>query len=292
MVRVGSEAPRIAARPEDARAPRLSIVMPTYRRPHHIGDSIRSLLAQSWTDFELLVRDDGEGSDGTREAVHAAAARDPRVRYHRNPRNLRMPANLNAGIKESRGELIVVCHDHDLYTPVFLEEMVRAADRHPSALYVHTGIAVISQEGEPVAEHIADWPELTPGREWLRFMVRSHHCPVCALTLVRRSAHERFGLYDPQYGFIADVEMWMRLAAAGDVAYVGRPLIQVREREADHFAHSSAVPLLTTNARIRRRYLSPAYPGPARAYMRIRMETMVGLRWLRLALGRCAARVR
>ena len=58
----------------------------------------------------------------------------------------------------------------------------------------------------------------------------SLHCPVCALTLVRREAHESYGLYDASYGFISDVEMWMRLSMRGDVAYIDKPLIDVRER--------------------------------------------------------------
>src|SRR5947209_6295610 len=85
-----------------ASGPQVTVVMPTYRRAHQVGESIRSLLEGAWTDFELLVRDDGNGSDGTAEAVAAASAGDSRVRYHRNERNLRMPGNLNSGMMEAR----------------------------------------------------------------------------------------------------------------------------------------------------------------------------------------------
>ena len=92
-------------------------------------------------------------------------------------------------------------------------------------------IDVVRQDGSYVCSHVGDWPELTPGYSWLKVMLNSLHCPVCALTLVRREAHEKCGLYDPAGGFIADVEMWMRLSGQGDVAYVAEPLIAVRERE-------------------------------------------------------------
>jgi hypothetical protein len=85
--------------------PRVSIIMPTFRRSAQIGESIRSLLNGEYQDFELLVRDDGDGKDGTHAAVSAAAAGDNRVRYHRNVVNLGIARNLNAGIVESRGEL-------------------------------------------------------------------------------------------------------------------------------------------------------------------------------------------
>src|SRR5437867_2492073 len=102
--------------------------MPTYNRARHIGKTIRSLLEGTWKDFELLIRDDGDGCDGAKEAVYAATAGDPRATYHRNHRKLGMPENLNAGIMDSRGELIAVCHDHDLYRPAFIERMVRTLE--------------------------------------------------------------------------------------------------------------------------------------------------------------------
>lgn len=262
-------------------APRVTVVMPTYRRAAQIGESIRSLLTGRFTDFELLVRDDGNGADGTAEAVREAAAGDPRVRYHRNERNLRMPGNLNAGILEARGDYIAVCHDHDLYKPDFLAEMVAALDRHPSALYVHCATDVIGQDDQYVKSHIGNWQELTPGGEWLRFMLQSLSCPVCALTLVRREAHEKYGLYDSSFGFISDVEMWMRLAKNGDVAYLREPLISIREREEDHISTKESIRWILTAGRIHRRYLSSSYEGWSEIYQRFRLEKTLFMKSLR-----------
>src|SRR6266852_3872952 len=81
---------------ETVDGPRVSIIMPTFRRSHQIHESIRSLLRGEYQNFELLVRDDGNASDGTEEAVAAASAGDTRVRYHRNSANLGVARNLNA----------------------------------------------------------------------------------------------------------------------------------------------------------------------------------------------------
>jgi glycosyltransferase involved in cell wall biosynthesis len=254
--------------------------MPTYRRPHQIGDSIRSLLEGTFTDFELLVRDDGNATDGTSEAVAESAAGDARVLYHRNPEPLRMPGNLNAGIQESRGEMIAVCHDHDLYKPNFLARLVEALDVHQSALFVHCAIDVVRQDGSYVCSHIGGWSELTLGDSWLKVMLKSLHCPVCALTLVRREAHEKCGLYDPRYGFISDTEMWMRLSKHGDVAFVAAPLIEVREREPDHAARSNWVTLLLTAAAIHRKYIPQVYCGGERLYRRLLLESRLSKQML------------
>ncbi|UQA62386.1 glycosyltransferase family 2 protein [Polyangium aurulentum] len=281
-------APRPPA-PAGSARPRVSVVMPTYRRAHLIGGTIRSILGQSFADFELLVRDDGKGDDGTEEAVRAAAAGDPRVKYHRNPKNLRMPANLNAGIEDASGELIAVCHDHDLYHPDFLAELVALLDRHPRALFAHTGIELVDQDDQPTGDrHVSAFAELTPGSEWLRTMLASFHCPVCALTLVRREAHERYGLYDPAYGFIADVEMWMRLSEHGDVAYAPKPLVRVRTREDGHEANENPWPIFATVFAIHRRYVPRSYRG----IERLREEARLRLRADAQVLREIASRIR
>jgi glycosyltransferase involved in cell wall biosynthesis len=286
------EPPALAPRPAEAMGaarPRVSVVMPTFRRAHLIGGTIRSILDQTFTDFELLIRDDGRGDDGTEEAVRAAANGDPRVRYHRNATNLRMPMNLNAGIAESVGEFVAVCHDHDLYAPEFLADLVGLLDRHPTALFAHTGIEVVDQHDRPTGDrHIGAFAEITRGSDWLATMLASFHCPVCALTLVRREAHERFGLYNPAYGFIADVEMWMRLSDKGDVAYASKPLIRVRTREDGHEANENPWPLFAIVFAIHRRYVPRRYHGLSRVSAEARLRLRADLQVLR----EIAARVR
>jgi glycosyltransferase involved in cell wall biosynthesis len=263
--------------------------MPTYRRAHLVGETIRSVLLQSFADFELLVRDDGKGDDGTEESVKKAAQGDPRVKYHRNEKNLRMPGNLNGGIEDSRGEYIAVCHDHDIYHPDFLFEYVHLLDKHPTALFAHTGLEMVDQEDKPLgAVFVGSWAELSKGRDWLKTMLSSFACPVCALTMVRRQAHERYGLYDPTYGFISDVEMWMRLSSVGDVAFAGRPLVRVRTREDGHEATVNPWPVYATTFAIHRRYGGQAVDSfsgllrhalmPVRADMQVFREVASRLR--------------
>jgi glycosyltransferase involved in cell wall biosynthesis len=260
--------------------PQVTVVMPTYCRASQIGESIRSLLVGTFGDFELLVRDDGNGTDGASQAVTQAAGGDARVRYHRNREPLRMPGNLNAGIRESRGEMIAICHDHDLYKPNFLARLVEALELHQSALFVHCAIDIVRQDGSYVCSHVGEWSGLTPGCSWLKVMLNDLNCPVCALTLVRREAHEKCGLYDPAAGFIADVEMWMRLSGQGDVAYVAEPLIAVRQRELDHFATKAWWSLLRATAEIHRQYIPRAFPGSRRWLKRGLLEYRVGRQFL------------
>ncbi len=268
------------------RRPLVSVVMPTYKRAALIGQTVRSILEQTLSDFELLVRDDGPGDDGTEEAVALAAAGDARVRYHKNATNLRMPGNLNDGIRESRGQFVAVCHDHDLFAPRFLEVLVGLLQKYPTALYAHAGLEGVDYDGSPTGFiDVTPWGELTPGRNWLERMLSGFASPVCALTVVRRSAHERYGLYDPAFGFIADVEMWMRLAEVGDVAYSNQPLVRVRERETDHFANVDPFPIYALTFAIHRQYVARAFFGLERARRTLRLDYRADMLFVRALLS-------
>jgi hypothetical protein len=139
---------------------------------------------------------------------------------------------------------------------------------------------MVDQEDKPLGKAlVGDFAELTKGRDWLEFMLSAFTCPVCALTMVRREAHERYGLYDPAYGFIADIEMWMRLSQHGDVAFAARPLVRVRTREDGHEVNLNPWPIYATTFAIHRRYVASLYRGPERlrreASLRIRADIQV-----------------
>jgi glycosyltransferase involved in cell wall biosynthesis len=249
------------AKTVDGPRPVVSIVMPTFRRAHHLRDSIGSLLRQTFTDLELIVHDDASPDDT--QAVVASIA-DPRVRYFRNARNLRMPANLNAGLSHTRGRFVLVCHDHDLYEPDLVERMVSALSADGGIAYVHAGLEVIDESGVPTGRmHVANYAARSDGLAWARYMLGRFDSPVCANTMVPRRFYERAGLYDPDFGFVSDVEMWLRLALTGDVAYVARPLIHVREREAGHEYFSMRWEVADTMVRMLKLYHSRAYSGLA-----------------------------
>jgi hypothetical protein len=151
--------------------------------------------------------------------------------------------------------------------------MVAALDRHPSALYVHCASDLVTQDGTTYARsEIQDFSEVTAGGEWLKFMLSTPHCPVCALTLVRRVGHERCGLYNPAYGFITDIDMWMRLSAYGDVAYIREPHLLLREREEDHQSIMNWAQITQNLFRIHVRHIPRAYRGWRlfHAYIRLR----------------------
>jgi len=214
-------------------APRVSFCVPTYNRAQFLGQTLESALAQTVSDFEIVVVDD-VSPDATPELMRRFA--DPRIRYVRNAQNLGVPENLNRAFSLARGGYLVLLEDHDLIAPDYLEASLDILDRHPGVGFVGTGIVIIDQDGKPVRQWIADLREVTPGRELLRFLLTHTTCPFSVTTVIRRSLLAGIEPpFDARYWWFADQHLWLQLAARSDFGFVPAPLLQMREREAGHY---------------------------------------------------------
>jgi glycosyltransferase involved in cell wall biosynthesis len=113
--------------------PLVSVCMPVSRSAAHVKRSLNSVLAQSFTNIEILVSDDGRYG---REVVEEAG--DPRVRYRRNAVPLGLTGNLESLLAEAQGEMIAFLHDDDHWEPSYLEEAVDRLQASPQAGMVLT----------------------------------------------------------------------------------------------------------------------------------------------------------
>ncbi len=212
--------------------PPVSVCLTTYNRASVLPKTLDSLLAQDFGDFELIINDDCS-SDATVEVCRQYEARDARVKYFRNPENLRMPGNLNAVIQRATGEFVSNVHDGDIYRPDLIEKQKAALDQVPTASFVFNDYESIGYDGVHRL-HRFPYGSCIPGEKIaLHFFSTLTSC-VWGTVMARRSAYQRLGLFNPRYGFISDVDMWLRLARESDVAYVSEPLITLTPREPGH----------------------------------------------------------
>jgi len=110
--------------------PLISVVIPSYNRAELIANTLRSVLAQDFSDFEILVVDDGS-KDATREAVEAVG--DQRIRYIAQA-NAGANAARNNGIRQARGQYIAMLDADDTFLPTHLSESLSAAREHPGCV--------------------------------------------------------------------------------------------------------------------------------------------------------------
>jgi teichuronic acid biosynthesis glycosyltransferase TuaG len=124
----------------------VSVVTPAYRVEAFIGETIDSVLAQTYEDIELLVVDDAS-PDGTAAVVRERAERDPRVRLIRQPRNGGPAATRTAAVAEARGGLVAFLDGDDLWLPEKLALQVEHLRAHPEAALSFTSFRKIDEQG-------------------------------------------------------------------------------------------------------------------------------------------------
>lgn len=130
--------------------PRVSIGIPVYNGENFLAEALDCLLRQTFGDFELLISDDAS-TDRTHEICREYAARDGRVRYARQERNIGAGPNHNCVLEMSQAPFFKWAAHDDLYAPSYLEECVAALDRDPAVVLAHADGSLIDAQGKPLS---------------------------------------------------------------------------------------------------------------------------------------------
>jgi glycosyltransferase involved in cell wall biosynthesis len=199
-----------------ATAPRVSVVLPIYNGARYLDAAIASVLAQDFSDFELICVDDGS-SDATPAIIARHAAADPRVRHLTNSPNRGLPATLNRGFAEARGELHSWTSHDNLLRPTMLSTLVAALDARPDADIAYAGYEVIDADGAPI-RYVGPQPV---ERRWFGN-------PVGAAFLYRRAVTDSLGGYDETLFGAEDYDFWLRAARRFAFVAVDADLYQYR----------------------------------------------------------------
>ena len=132
--------------------PKVSIGVPVYNAENYLEQSLDSLLAQTFEDFELVISDNGS-TDNTEAICRRYAEQDERVRYHCEEQNRGAVWNFDRVFELSRGEYFKWAAHDDLCAPTYLEGCVDALDSDPSLVWCHTWTNHIDQEGNLLSGH-------------------------------------------------------------------------------------------------------------------------------------------
>jgi glycosyltransferase involved in cell wall biosynthesis len=133
--------------------PRVSIGLPVFNGENYIVEALDSILAQTYTDFELIISDNAS-TDRTEEICRAYAAKDERIRYFRNETNLGATANFNRVFELSSGEYFKWAAHDDIIAPDFLLKCVEVLDQDPSVVLCYTKTKTIDERGKAIEKCI------------------------------------------------------------------------------------------------------------------------------------------
>jgi len=207
------------------KSPEVSIILPAFNRLQYLRPAVASVLAQTFTDWELIVADDG--SEEETAAYLAALAAPPRIRVLRllhvgNPGAVR-----NVALQAARGEYIAFLDSDDVWLPEKLAVQLASLRSHPQRGWSHMAFAVMDESGQVVTGAGArSWPA-TEG--WiLEQLVKMEIVIAMPTVMVRRRLLEQRGCFDCGLRMCEDYDLWVRLAGLSEIDGVRETLVHVR----------------------------------------------------------------
>jgi len=200
-------------------APTVTVLMPLYNAAPYLDEAVDSVLTQTWTDFELLVIDDGS-TDGSLEKITART--DARIRVERMPRNQGVVTALNRGLQLARGAYIARMDADDIALPGRLAQQLAYMESHPEVGVLGTDFESF---GGPSSESWVHYFDPESIRIALLF-----ENPICHPTvMLRRSTLSALGQgYPVDAPHAEEYALWIRIAASMRLANLPDRLLRYR----------------------------------------------------------------
>jgi glycosyltransferase involved in cell wall biosynthesis len=216
--------------------PRVSIGLPVYNGEKYLPQKLDAILAQTFTDFELIISDNAS-TDSTQEICLSYAARDARVRYFRNEVNLGLTRNFNRAFElSSASEYFSWTSHDDLIAPDFYAKCVEVLDSDPSIVLCHSWIKMIDEYGvvegdyDPALYFLNEGSPY-PHKRFRELILIPHQCLECQ-GLVRKSTITMRPIYESHFGsdrnLLAELSLTGKFYHIPEFLYLWRDMRYVR----------------------------------------------------------------
>lgn len=206
--------------------PRVTIALPVYNGEQFLAEAIDTLLAQTFSDFELILADNAS-TDGTEAICRDRAARDPRIRYDRAETNRGAMWNFNRVVDMARGEYFKWAAHDDKHEPTYVERCVEVLDRDPDVVLVCTKLIDIDDDGvrkEVDVPHLR-WDSRRPNVRF-RALANPHHRCESVFGVMRTDVLRRTTLLSDYAGcdrvLLAQIALMGRFYEVPEVLFLHR----------------------------------------------------------------------
>lgn len=232
------------------RRPLVKVIVPCYGYGHLLEGCLESVLEQGGVDVRVLVIDDAS-PDQTAAVAAGVAARDSRVELRRHERNAGLIETANEGLAwATDSDCLLLLSADDLLVPGALRRAAGVLAGNPNVGLVYGRAPYFGPGRSPRVPRRWRGTRVWPGRRWLERRCRTaHNCISSPEAVVRSSVQRRVGGYDPACTHTSDLNMWLRVAAVSDVAYVKGAAQALYRVHPDSMLRSSADPLLDLSER-------------------------------------------
>lgn len=201
--------------------PKVSVIIPAFNAMLYLPETVESVLRQTFTDFEVLIVNDGS-SDNT--AQWASQLVDPRVKLI-SQANQGLPGARNTGITHAQGEYLAFLDADDIWEPTKLEKQVHLLEENPTVGLVYTWSALVDHTGKSTGRVFAYCAE---GDAWKK-LIEENVVGCGSAAMVRRCCFETVGVFDRNLRSAEDWDMWIRIGSRYRFAVIKEPLVQYRQ---------------------------------------------------------------
>ncbi len=208
--------------------PRVSIGLPVYNGEHYVAQALDAILAQTFTDFEVIIVDNAS-TDRTRAIGESYCARDARLRYYRNEANIGAAPNFNRAFALATGAYFKWCAHDDLITSDYLARCVEVLDREPAVALCCSQVQIIDENSQVVGAYIVRLPALAATEPHRRFGVFIRFSPACfqVFGLFRASVLAQTSLIGSHLG--SDKTLIAETCLRGQIYEIPEPLFFSRQ---------------------------------------------------------------
>lgn len=205
----------------------ISVIIPAYNVASYIGETLDSLLAQTYTDYEVVIINDGS-TDDTEHAIAPYRERFGARLFYQRQANNGLARARNAGLRAARGRYLALLDADDIWVPEFLEKMLALIESDPTLDLVFPNAWFWGSPNFSGRE----FQSVFPASEPVTFeKVLRRECYIFGLAMFKRELLEKVGYYDEDLGASEDFDLWLRMLRHGcRFGFTREPLVKYRWR--------------------------------------------------------------
>lgn len=207
----------------------ISVIMPAYNASAYIAEAIESIFAQTYTDFEFIIINDGS-TDATEKII--SSYKDPRIIYIKNEKNIGLIASLNKGLDIVKGSFIARMDADDIALPQRFEKQVRFFEKEKDLVAVGSDYFLLTGRRQRLIQNHNN-------SDYQKAMLLFTPCFCHPAVMMRNVFKDNSLSYKAEYKYAEDYKLWTDLAFTGRFGNVQEPLLKYRLHDTQVSAHNN-----------------------------------------------------
>ena len=222
--------------------PKVSVLLGVLNQEAYLPACIESVLAQTFSDFEFIILNDGS-TDRTWEIIQDYAKKDSRIRPYSFPEKQGIAVGCNFTVAKAEGEYLARMDGDDIWNPEKLERQVQYLEQHPECGVCFSQAEIIDGDGKVVQGVDCDYMDqlfAQPNRsqsQWLQHLFCRGNCLVHSSSVIRSSSLKQVAGYRNAFRQLPDFDLWMQLIQVGEFYVVPEKLLRYR-----WYAQNTSIP--------------------------------------------------